>query len=271
MSWLKLWVSVLDDPDVIGLPDDTKGGWMMILAAAKRHNKDGFLPPLKTLAAMLHKIDQQPTVVRYLNELVEAGLIDEDGDGLRLHGWERWQERDKTTAERSARYRAKHPPLCTPPEKTKDKTRLEVTGVTRDERDERDAGVSVRSESLAPQMSTISRLAEELMGDVSWGIWADQQIKLGHPEHAIRRALQTCVDKGLSNRQFAGGVLQRLASEGYPIDAKNFTPKGNPRGPENQPAAPSEAELARIAAELAVAPKMTRAEYEERERQRATK
>jgi hypothetical protein len=268
MSWLKLWVSILDDPDVIGLPDDTKGGWMMILAAAKRHNKDGRLPPLKTLAAMMHKIDQQPTVVRYLNELVEAGLIDEDGEGLRLHGWDRWQDRDKTAAERMSRYRAKNPPLNNPQEKTRDKTRLEVTAVTRNERN---ADVRVCSDSLAPQMSTISRLAEEIMGDVSWGIWADQQIKLGHPEHAIRRALQTCVDKDLLNRQFAGGVLKRLASEGYPIDPKNFTPKGNPRGPENQPAAPSEAELARIAAELAAAPRMTRAEYEERERQRATK
>lgn len=120
MPWYRMWINILDDPDLHELPNSTCWGWALMLAAAKKHESDGLLPPLKVLA---HWLREKPSTVQgWISELSEAGLVIREGESLRMHGWDRWQEpRDRTNAERQARHRAgKKSPFCTPPDTESD-------------------------------------------------------------------------------------------------------------------------------------------------------
>ena len=264
MPWLRLWTDILDDPDLHDLPNGTCWGWALLLAIVKKYDRDGELPDMKWIVLWTREPAKQ--VERWIAELKEAGLIEESRGVLTMHGWSRWQEpRDRTNKERQARYRAAHPkkspPLDSPiPETDTDQTRPEGkplrNAVTTPLRTEVTGVPSVFASD--PTVTKVSRLAEELSGDVSWAIWVEQQSKLGHPPHAIEESLRVCVDSGKWDRRFAGGVLKRLAQEGYPVNQKRA------QKPTNQPAVPPEAEIARIEAELSKRPRISPEEYERR-------
>lgn len=122
MPWLRLWTDILDDVDIHALPLNMVGAWTLLLTAAKKFNRDGELPPAKTLAFWVHRSVED--VQGWINALVTAGFIDSNGVTYRMHGWERWQEpKDATNAARQARWKAgkkDHPdsqvtPLPPPP------------------------------------------------------------------------------------------------------------------------------------------------------------
>lgn len=109
MPWLRLWIDVLDDVDLHELSDSTFRGWVLMLAAAKKFDKDGMLPELKTMAHWMHVSKER--VQSWINELVTAGFLERNvsnGVTISVHGWYRWQEPvDRTNAIRQARFRAK--------------------------------------------------------------------------------------------------------------------------------------------------------------------
>lgn len=109
MPWLRLWIDVLDDVDLYELSDSTFRGWVLMLAAAKKYDKDGTLPELKTLAHWMHTSKER--VQSWINELVTAGFLDRNVSNavtISVHGWYKWQEpTDRTNAIRQARFRAK--------------------------------------------------------------------------------------------------------------------------------------------------------------------
>ena len=113
MPWLRLWVDILDDPDLHDLPKSTCWGWVLMLAVAKKTKDDGTLPSLKKLSHMMH--ETQETVAKWIDELLAIGLLEKsyvDGDNLTvtyfIHGWDRWQEpKDRTNAARQAKFKAK--------------------------------------------------------------------------------------------------------------------------------------------------------------------
>ena len=110
MPWLRLWVDVLDDPDLYELPEGTCWGWVLMLGAAKRFDCGGDLPPLKTLAHWLRKPEEK--VARWIAELTKAGMIETHKGVTSVHGWERWQGiRDWTNSARQAKHRAKQKAL----------------------------------------------------------------------------------------------------------------------------------------------------------------
>ena len=53
MAWLCLWTDILDCPKLAELDDATIGGWILILAAVKRHDQAGLVPPVKRLIALV--------------------------------------------------------------------------------------------------------------------------------------------------------------------------------------------------------------------------
>ena len=106
MPWLRLWVDILDDPDLDSLPKATCWAWTRFLAVAKRNDPQGQLPTARRLATILR--EPPTTITRYLNELIAAGLIDEEGGVLVMHNWAKWQPlEDRTNTERQARHREK--------------------------------------------------------------------------------------------------------------------------------------------------------------------
>lgn len=275
MPWLRLWVDILDDPDLDALPKDTCWAWTRLLAVAKRNDPQGQIPEAKRLSLILR--EPLTTVHRYVRELLAAGMLDDVNGTLHVHGWHRWQPKEPmTNAERQAKFRKSKKQTPSPqtplsPEEKRGEEKSNVTpllSVT-----DATAGNGVTGVGRAvvpvpdPEIDRVSRLAEELSGDVSWRIWAEQQHRLGHPARAVEESLRVCVDSGKWDRRFAAGVLKRLASEGYPTAPKQINGRHRPNEPQvNQPASAMNppAGLETFAAESAV----LMAKYEAQQQQR---
>jgi hypothetical protein len=104
MPWLRLWVDILDDPDLDALPDDVALAWFKLLAVAKRNDPQGELPPLRRLPLVLRRPAKK--VEAWVGKLIAAGFIDVEGETMRMHGWERWQPKEPmSNAERQAKFR----------------------------------------------------------------------------------------------------------------------------------------------------------------------
>ena len=106
MPWLRFWTDILDSEKIAELDDATYRGWTLILIAAKKHDQDGLLPPLKRIAYWTRRTETE--VKKWIETLKRAGLIDAGKDGPRVHDWDYWQEpKDRTNARRQKEFRVR--------------------------------------------------------------------------------------------------------------------------------------------------------------------
>lgn len=129
MPWLRLWCDILDSEKIADLDDNTYRGWTLILIATKRHDAEGVLPPLKKLAYWLRRPE---SIVRsWIESLTEGGFLERDGESIRVHDWDHWQEpKDKTAAKRMANMRARKKVPPAPPEESDTDTEQSREGTT---------------------------------------------------------------------------------------------------------------------------------------------
>lgn len=264
MPWLRLWVDILDDPDLDALPKDTCWAWTRLLAVAKRNDPQGQLPPAKRLAVILR--EPQSKVTRYLNELMSAGLVDEEGGVLVMHNWARWQPKeDRTNAARQAKFKAnqkskKLPPSALPQEgeeETERRGEQFVTGrypsVTKSNAVTSPPPPAIFRTGEDPDSEAVCRLAEEIGGDVSWAMWASSRMKMGDTPAVLKAALSEAVNAGKVNQSYVGKIAARFASEGIPAasNGRYGKPSGRDAGPTNQPPKITAEEAAKYDAEVA--------------------
>lgn len=99
--WLRLYVGVVHDPKLQKLPAETFRVLVNVWCVASAHG--GMIPPLADLAFILRKT---PTKVQtLLDELLAAGLIDEDENGLHPHNWSGRQFQSDISTQRVKRHR----------------------------------------------------------------------------------------------------------------------------------------------------------------------
>lgn len=104
MSWIRLYVEVLDDPKVGLLAPRLKWPWVEFLLVTEKSG--GVLPPIAKMAYMLRR--DQASIQADIDGLVAAGLIDKHKDGtLTPHNWGGRQFRD-TNADRQRRFKEKN-------------------------------------------------------------------------------------------------------------------------------------------------------------------
>ena len=227
MPWLRLWVDILDDPDLHELPNDTCWGWALMLAAVKRTSDDGTLPPSRRLSVMLHQ--PEATVTRWINELIAAGMIDEEGGNLTMHGWGRWQgPHDTDSAERSRRYRirqkakkaAASPLPPAPPSQEENRTEERSSSRSLPSASQRDALSARYSAPATPdersEEERICDLAATIGGDIGWASWVSNRLRIGDSTQAIEAALSEAVDAKVISTSYVGKILKRYAREGVP-------------------------------------------------------
>lgn len=247
MPWLRLWVDILDDPDLHELPNATCWGWVLILTVVKKVNKDGTLPTVKKLAYMIHEPEE--TVRKWVAELVAAGLLESNGVTVLVHSWSRWQEpKDETNSARQKKHRKKH--LSTTAEALPEKANPEkqrgrrgsnaVTAASnaavtvpraydrvRSESESASVSVSELGESRGGQtaeQTSVCELAAEIGGDVSWSMWASRRLAMGDTPEVLEAALSEGVNSGKMNQNYIGRIAARFAKEGIPEI------KSNPNG-----------------------------------------
>ena len=101
--WFRMYREVLNNPKIQRLPAQLFKAWINLLCTS---DDDGRLPPAGDIAFLL-RTDEE-TAARWLEHLVAARLIDQDGDDLLVHDWQSYQysnDADPTAAERKKRQR----------------------------------------------------------------------------------------------------------------------------------------------------------------------
>jgi hypothetical protein len=86
--WFRVYDEILDDPKIVGLPENICWTWIKVLAVARRYG--GVLPASAELAIVL-RLNERETKKR-IDILIKAGLLDgidgPDGPALTPHGWQ---------------------------------------------------------------------------------------------------------------------------------------------------------------------------------------
>ena len=96
MHWFRFWHGAISSPKVLRLSPRLRWGWIQMLCVASANSERGTLPPTADLRFHLGMSEKK--VRSIIDKLVEAGLIDCDGDSLRMHDWDEWQyESDSST------------------------------------------------------------------------------------------------------------------------------------------------------------------------------
>lgn len=99
--WIRLYTDVPDDAKVQKLPPQAFKAWINCLCLAG--NNDGILPPVSDLGWRLKL--SQPAAEKAIQQLIDAGLID-DADGILMpHAWSERQYDSDSPTERVKRFR----------------------------------------------------------------------------------------------------------------------------------------------------------------------
>src|ERR1041385_1693949 len=99
MSWITVDTGLVDHPKIAALPNDaSRWGWMVTLLEAKRQRTPG------TFASPKHYRHVVGKLGRYLQDYLDAGLLDDVEGRLDIHDWPEYQ-RDRTATERQRRHR----------------------------------------------------------------------------------------------------------------------------------------------------------------------
>jgi hypothetical protein len=101
VSWLRIDDAFPQHPKIVGLPRSDRWTWLEVLAYCARYRTEGKVPP------GVHEAVPAATP-KTLQKYVQAGLLDEDETGLRVHDWSDFNPKDPTKAQRQARWRASH-------------------------------------------------------------------------------------------------------------------------------------------------------------------
>jgi DNA-binding transcriptional ArsR family regulator len=99
--WWRAYDEAVDDPKLQCLSDECFRFWFNLCCVCSINKGD--LPPLVHIAFQMRM--QERKVVRLLNELRAAGLIDEDNQGSRPHNWHGRQYKSDVSTERVRRLR----------------------------------------------------------------------------------------------------------------------------------------------------------------------
>lgn len=102
--WLKLWSNILDKEKIQLLSGDQFKAWVNMLAVALRHDRDGELPELPSVAFQTRMT--VAAVTETLDDLVAAGVFERRRNRYAAHDWKHWQGDGMSDAQRKAKQRA---------------------------------------------------------------------------------------------------------------------------------------------------------------------
>lgn len=110
--WFRFYADAMRHPKVARLPDPLFRLWVELLCVAAENN--GIIPPADDLKHMLkRRLDH---LLRGLQDLIRASLIDPLEDGYKPHGWDKRQYKSDVSTGRVRKYRAKGNVSETPPD-----------------------------------------------------------------------------------------------------------------------------------------------------------
>lgn len=238
MDWFRVYDTIIDDPKILNLSMEFRWFFVAILATSSRQFDRGSLPTLKEIA--IHLRVTRPKAQRIIACFIERGLIDQDPitKGLRIHGWNKRQYKSDVSTDRVKRYREGI---------MKRFNNVPLAGA----RSETDTDTDTETEGNPPtplpivkqpgkEHHDVGQWAIEIMGDISWGQWVDDQGRIGHPADWVRAAIEKALSAGKRERTYVAGILRGYQRDGGP-------PKAQANG-HKQSQSEIDAEIARLEA-----------------------
>lgn len=110
--WFRFYADAMRHPKVAKLPDATFRLWVQLMCVAAENN--GRIPSAADLKFMLNR--RLDHLLKGLDDLIRASLIDPLGDGYEPHSWNERQYKSDTSTDRVRKHREKRNVSETPPE-----------------------------------------------------------------------------------------------------------------------------------------------------------
>lgn len=121
--WFRFYADTMRHPKVAKLSDPLFRLWVELLCVAAEN--DGHIPPANDLKHVLkRRLDH---LLRGLEDLLRASLIDSLEDGYRPHGWDKRQYKSDVSTDRVRKFREKRNVSETPPD-TETDTETDIVG-----------------------------------------------------------------------------------------------------------------------------------------------
>lgn len=110
--WFRFYADAMRHPKVAKLPDATFRLWVQLMCVAAEN--DGRIPCAEDLKFMLNR--RLDHLLRGLDDLIRASLIDVLDDGYEPHSWSERQYKSDTSTDRVRKHREKRNVSVTPPD-----------------------------------------------------------------------------------------------------------------------------------------------------------
>lgn len=213
MQWFRLYQSVVNDPKVQRLAARLFRTWVNLLCLASENSERGTLPSLEDMAFRLRTSPKSTTID--LEDLIAAGLIDRDGDTLRMHDWDDWQYETDSSTPRVQKHRERKR------QRAEDETfqqRSEGATETPPETDQKKSRKDETTEEKQ-QQGRIFRLCEDLCGSVN-AATANLLLELEtrYPEECVDHCFTEAASSGGRTLKYVTAILERHAQEGCPSE-----------------------------------------------------
>jgi hypothetical protein len=101
--WLKMWSSSLDNEKIQSLSGDQTKAWLCLLRIALRHDKNGELPSMSSIAFQSRIAVEQAQ--RDVEQLTALGLVEVRRNHYVIHDWKHWQGDGMSDAQRKRNQR----------------------------------------------------------------------------------------------------------------------------------------------------------------------
>jgi hypothetical protein len=247
MEWLRLYVGILDNAKVEGLPGTLFKAWVKCLCLARIH--DGGLPSVTDVIAFRLRCTPRQAE-QWRDELAARKLIDVMPDGsFRMHDWDQHQYVSDGSTQRVRKHREKqrnavsgnvprnvsHDVTVTPSDTDTEQSRSEADSDTDTETSVRRVRVMPKPADMVPNDPPSERFEE------AWSKWplkvekdAGAQAWLSVVPKSKERAVFACIGRYLASDQVVRGVVAKFAGWLFQASRDNWqsewpTPKP-PRG-----------------------------------------
>ena len=169
--WLRLYTEVLNDPKVQKLDGNSFKFWINLLCCAKEYSNDGILPDLGGIA--FHLRIKEETAHKYLEKMIESGLVENEANTYIIHGWSTRQyesDNDPTALDRKRRERDRKKSVTEMSRVTSRTCHGNVTLTEPEQIPETDTEPDSERTKSAPELPTVSGSISGINRDIFTGL-----------------------------------------------------------------------------------------------------
>lgn len=201
--WWRAYDEAIDDPKLLLLSDRAHRAWFNLMCLASIGG--GRLPERKVIELKLRLSTEKTKAV--LGELMDAGLIETDGDALIPHNWNGRQYKSDVSTDRVKRFRNAKRNVSSNDDEAFQKRPQSTEADTEEEK--KDAATSSRT--MISAETELFRRGKEILGDNAGGV-ITKLVKSKSGDIALARAAIEISSTKQDPREYIGAIIRGRGS-----------------------------------------------------------